>query len=58
MTYALGRGLQAYDMPVVRGIVEDAAENDYRLASVITGIVESRPFQNRTKIAQLDPREE
>ena len=25
MTYALGRGLQHYDMPVVRGIVRDAA---------------------------------
>ena len=24
MIYALGRGLQAYDMPVVRGIVRDA----------------------------------
>ena len=58
MTYALGRGLQAYDMPVVRSVVAAAAENDYRLASIITGIVESRPFQNRTKIAQLDPREE
>ncbi len=26
MIYALGRGLQEYDMPVVRGIVRDAGQ--------------------------------
>ena len=47
LTYALGRGLESYDMPVVRGIVRDAARNDYRFSSLITGIVKSTPFQMR-----------
>jgi mono/diheme cytochrome c family protein len=50
LTYALGRGLEPADMPVVRRIVKKAAQNDYRLSSVIIGIVESAPFQMRTKL--------
>ena len=49
MTYALGRGVQYYDMPVVRGIVRDAARNNYRFSSIVVGIVKSAPFQMRTK---------
>jgi hypothetical protein len=50
MTYALGRGIEASDMPVVRSIVKKAALNNYRLSSIIMGIVESAPFQMRTKL--------
>jgi hypothetical protein len=50
LTYALGRGLEPADMPVVRHIVKKAAQNDYRLSSVVLGIVESAPFQMRTKL--------
>jgi hypothetical protein len=50
LTYALGRGLEPSDMPVVRRIVKQAAQNDYRLSSVVMGIVESAPFQMRTKL--------
>lgn len=50
LTYALGRGLDPDDMPVVRRIVKKAAQNDYRLSSVVMGIVESAPFQMRTKL--------
>jgi len=50
LTYALGRGLEPSDMPVVRRIVKKAAQNDYRLSSVVLGIVESAPFQMRTKL--------
>ena len=46
MTYALGRGLDYYDMPTVRRIVRDAAP-DYRIQSVILGIVTSDPFLMR-----------
>ena len=49
LTYALGRGLEPSDMPVVRRIVKKAAQNDYRFASIISGIVESAPFQMRTQ---------
>jgi hypothetical protein len=50
LIYALGRGLEPSDMPVVRRIVKKAAQNEYRLASVVMGIVESTPFQMRTKL--------
>jgi hypothetical protein len=53
MTYALGRGLEYYDMPTVRGIVADAARDGYKFSAVVTGIVESVPF--RMRVAQ--PRE-
>jgi hypothetical protein len=47
LTYALGRGLEHYDAPAVRAIVRDAAKNDYRVSSLIVGIVQSAPFRMR-----------
>ena len=47
LTYALGRGLEHYDAPAVRTIVRNAARDDYRFASLITGIVQSAPFTMR-----------
>jgi hypothetical protein len=47
MTYALGRGLEYYDMPVMRSIARDAARDDYRFSSIVMGIVKSTPFQMR-----------
>ena len=49
MTYALGRGVEYYDMPVVRRIAADAAQNDYKFSSIVLGIVMSPPFQMRSK---------
>ena len=45
MTYALGRGLTASDMPVVRSIVGTAARHNYSFSSVVLAIVNSKPFQ-------------
>ena len=45
LTYALGRGLEPYDMPVVRAIARDAARQNYRFSSLISGVVRSTPFQ-------------
>jgi hypothetical protein len=45
LTYALGRGVEYQDMPVVRDIVREAARNDYRFSSLVLGIVTSAPFQ-------------
>jgi hypothetical protein len=45
LTYALGRGLSYHDMPTVRGIVHDAAEQDYRFSSLILGIASSPQFR-------------
>jgi hypothetical protein len=47
MIYALGRGLQHYDMPVVREIVRRAEKQNYRFSALIMGIVTSTPFQMR-----------
>jgi hypothetical protein len=47
MTYALGRGVEAHDMPEIRRIVREAALDDYRLSAIIMGIVESVPFRMR-----------
>ena len=51
LTYSLGRGLEAYDMPTVRRIVRQAAGADYKLSSIILGIVKSTPFQMRRTAA-------
>jgi hypothetical protein len=47
MTYGLGRGLTATDMPVVRGIVREVADDDYRFSSIVLAIAESVPFRMR-----------
>jgi mono/diheme cytochrome c family protein len=47
LTYALGRGLEYYDMPAVRKILKDAAPDGYRMQSIVLGIVKSYPFQFR-----------
>jgi hypothetical protein len=49
LAYALGRGVEYYDMPTVRQIARYASGADYRWSSVVLGIVESRPFQMRTR---------
>ncbi|MBV8811379.1 MAG: DUF1592 domain-containing protein [Acidobacteriaceae bacterium] len=45
MIYALGRGLETYDRPAVKKIVQQAAVKGYRFSSLINGIVDSVPFQ-------------
>jgi Protein of unknown function (DUF1592)/Protein of unknown function (DUF1588)/Protein of unknown function (DUF1585)/Protein of unknown function (DUF1595) len=56
LTYAVGRGLGASDMPVVRSIVRGAAPRDYRFSSLVLGIVSSAPFQMRLKAADREGR--
>jgi hypothetical protein len=50
-TYALGRGVEYYDMPTIRAIVREAARNNYRFSSLILGIARSVPFQMKVKRA-------
>jgi hypothetical protein len=47
LIYALGRGVEFSDMPVVRSISHEAAKDDYRISALITAIVKSTPFQMR-----------
>lgn len=49
MTYALGRTAKYFDMPVVRSIVREAENEDYRFSSIVMGIVKSPQFLMRTK---------
>jgi hypothetical protein len=51
MVYALGRGLTAHDMPVVRTIVRGAARQNYRFSTLVLALVNSQPFQMRLKPA-------
>ena len=53
MTYALGRGVEYFDMPVVRSIVREAEKEEYSFSSILMGIVNSDPFQMRTKSGEL-----
>ncbi|MGH9242115.1 MAG: DUF1592 domain-containing protein [Vicinamibacterales bacterium] len=48
LTYAVGRGLAAADMPAVRAIVRDSRREDYRFSAIVLGIVRSAPFQMRS----------
>ena len=48
LTYGLGRRVEYPDMPMVRTIIREAAENDYRFSSLIMGIVKSPAFQMNT----------
>jgi hypothetical protein len=49
MTYALGRGLERSDQPVVEKISQDIASEDYRFMSLVSQIVNSRPFRMRVR---------
>jgi cytochrome c551/c552 len=50
LTYALGRGLEAYDAPAVREIMREAARDDYRLPALINAIINSKTFQMRKRL--------
>ncbi len=61
MTYALGRGVQYYDMPQVRKIVKEAARDNYRFSSIVKAIVMTPEFQSSevesVKAQQPGPKE-
>jgi len=47
LTYAIGRGLEYYDAPAVRGIARAAAADEYKWSSTILALVKSAPFRMR-----------
>jgi len=47
--YALGRGTEYYDMPLIRSIVREADAKNDRFSTLILGIVKSEPFQVNQK---------
>ena len=54
LTYALGRGLEFYDMPTVRQIVEEAEKSEYRFSTIVQEIVKSVPFRMKRAASQDD----
>jgi mono/diheme cytochrome c family protein len=52
MTFALGRGVEYEDMPVIRSIVRDAHNDNDRFMAILMGIIKSDPFQMRVKQAK------
>jgi hypothetical protein len=57
MTYALGRRVEYYDMPLIRSIIRQAAKSDLHFSSFVLGIVNSAAFQMRaTEPAQTTAR--
>jgi len=47
LTYALGRGVETYDAPAVRQVLRGSRADDYKLTSLVLGVVQSVPFQMR-----------
>ena len=52
LTYALGRGVEYYDLPAIRKIVREAEPSGYRWSALTLGIVKSVPFQMRKSESQ------
>jgi len=53
LTYAIGRGLERYDKPVVNAIAAKLPARNYRFSQLVLGVVESLPFQNRRASATI-----
>lgn len=51
ITYAIGRGLEYEDMPLLRSIKHKAAENDYRFSALLMSVIESPAFTMNLKSA-------
>jgi hypothetical protein len=49
MMYAVGRELESFDMPQVRAVVRRAADQDYRLSAIVSGIVRSDAFRMQAR---------
>jgi len=50
LAYALGRGLEPYDLPTVRAITQAVAHDGYHSSALILQIVKSYPFQYRKNL--------
>ena len=54
LTYALGRGVEYQDMPLVRAISRDVAKNGTKLSALVLSIVKSKPFQMNMRMESSD----
>jgi hypothetical protein len=51
LTYATGRGVEAYDRLTLQSLVRDTASDGYRFQALVQAIVKSVPFQQRAAAA-------
>ena len=54
LTYALGRGLEYQDMPLLRTVVRESAGSQYRFSSLVLSIVKSPAFQMNMKTSGVE----
>jgi hypothetical protein len=45
MTYALGRRVEAFDMPAIRQVIREAAADDYKVSTFVQGVVATQAFR-------------
>jgi uncharacterized protein DUF1585/uncharacterized protein DUF1588 len=57
LMYALGRRIESFDQPAIRQIVRDAHRENYRVSALVLGVVNSAPFQFKTKRPAPDARQ-
>jgi hypothetical protein len=55
LVYALGRGVEWQDMPLVRRIAREAAQNNSRFSALVLAVVRSQPFQMNSKMVAPAP---
>jgi hypothetical protein len=54
LTYALGRGMEYEDMPLVRQVQAEAAKDDFRFHSLVKAVVQSEAFLNNAKLESVE----
>jgi len=51
LTYAVGRGMEYYDVPTIDKIVDQLDHADGSFSALLLGVIESAPFQERRPLA-------
>jgi hypothetical protein len=54
LSYALRRGVEYYDVPTVKQVMEELEAHDYRATALVIAVVKSFPFQYRRNEPQGD----
>jgi len=54
LIYALGRGKEWQDMPLIRSIQRDANKNGNKFSALVLAVVKSKPFQMNTKVQPVN----
>jgi hypothetical protein len=52
LVYALGRGVEYQDMPLVRKIARDASRQNNKFSALVLAVVKSDPFQKNQKVEE------